>query len=78
MVGHYVAEYNALIKRLETLGIDENPDGIFKYLFGRESKFIAVMMQRLDLTHEECYQFLATTYFAAEFGETPKHLEDHR
>eukprot|EP00956_Cyclotella_meneghiniana_P000695 scaffold739_cov66-Cyclotella_meneghiniana.AAC.3 len=36
------------------------------------------MMRRLDLSYEEVSQFLATTYFAAEFGATVKHLEDHR
>jgi hypothetical protein len=47
-------------------------------LFGNESKVTEVMMRRLDLSFEECSQFLATTYFAAKLGATPKHLENHR
>jgi hypothetical protein len=78
MVGHYVAEYDAILKRLEHLRVEKTTKGVFDYLFGNESKLTEVMMRRLDLSFEECSQFLATTYFAAELGATPKHLENHR
>jgi len=78
MVRHFKAEYDALITRLDYLSIEKTTDGVFTYLFGPRSKLAEAMTRVLDIMYEEFAQFLATVYFASEFGTTAKRLETHR
>jgi hypothetical protein len=78
MARHYVAEYDALHKRLDHHSIEKTPEGVFNYLFGPQSRLAEVMKRMLGISYKEFSQFLATIYFAAEFGTSTKHLEANR
>ena len=78
MLRHYVAEYDALHKRLDHLSIEKTPEGVFNYLFGLQSRLVEVMKRLLGISYREFSQFLATIYFAAEFQTSTKRHEAHR
>jgi hypothetical protein len=79
MARHYVAEYDALPhKRLDHLSIEKTPEGVFNYLFGPQSRLAEVMKRMLGISYKEFSQFLATIYFAAEFGTSTNYLEANR
>ena len=77
MMSHYIEEYQCFHRKLESLGIEKSPDGLFEHIYGEDSLLAAAMCQTLGIKYKELCQFLATVYFAAEFRTSAHRLEKH-
>ena len=75
MVAVMAAEYDSLLSSCERLGIPQTDEGVFRYLFGRESRMAQAIRRSLDLTDDQLSQFLATFYASSEWGVPAKRLE---
>ena len=79
MLGKLVGEYKAFKETLATHDppIEASSEGLVEHLFSEKSELMHTMMTILDLEYEVVLQFVATFFFACEFGMTAKRLDKH-
>lgn len=74
MMLHLVEEYDCLNRRLESLAISKDREGIFQFTFGERSRMAGVFMRELDLPYPKVAQFLATMFWGAKYSCSPGRL----
>lgn len=70
--------HDGLHKQLDNLDVPKNTLGLFKHLYGNESRLSQTMRKHLGLSHQKYAQFLATFYMSAGWSQPAKRLEESR